>query len=99
MSNVINFPFEKIRKPTDEVGSYIDNIAEEIISDVIVFLIEEEIEFIPDDHVYDISLFYECTRSLLLKLHNRHHLMQNVANDMYKHLEYDLEENQLEFDF
>jgi hypothetical protein len=99
MSNVIDFPFDRIKKPTDDIGAYIDNIAEEIVSDVIAFLMEEGVDIKPDDHVYDISLFYEVTRSLLMKMHGRHHMMQNIANDMYKWLEYDLEEKQLEFDF
>jgi hypothetical protein len=97
-NNIIPFPTKKrLRQITEEV-SQTDLLADEIVSDVIAFLVEEGYNIDNENNLYEISLFYESCRSMLYKFDNKEHPLQTMANELYKIFEYENEE-QLEFDF
>ena len=97
-NNIINFPnIRKERLIQKELE--LEELTDDIVTDVFSFLIENDMDVSHEDYVYDISMVFEAMRSLIYKIHDLHHPLQILCQDMYKYHPVDLEERQLEFDF
>lgn len=107
MSNILLFPGKnKLKQIQAEKANKIDEedhlevLVDDVVGDVITLLIDEGMMTEEDDDrcIYDISLFYESLRSMIFKMNDREHALQQLAQGMYTTIQY-YDPNQLEFDF
>lgn len=109
MENIIKFPIEKRKKQIEQqkdgllrekeaLVDYLEDLSEDIVNDCLDFLLDEGFDITNEKYVYDVSLFFETTRSLVFKMSDEHHPLQYFAHGMFS--KYDTKDNpQLEFDF
>lgn len=107
MNNVIQFPKKKDRQkysPNFDV-EYLDFLTEDITEDFLEFLLDEGYQIDDPQYIFEISMLYETLKSLLYKMNELSHPLQDLAYDFYSDF-YDREKDeeiyvpeQLEFKF
>lgn len=95
MDNVIRFPVEKRLAKVNEKEQALDEITQEIATDVVQYLIEEGMPIQDEKHVFHVSLFYESLRSMIFWLNGSYHPIQVLATEIYENVVYE-NEDQLE---
>jgi hypothetical protein len=104
-SNVIHFPIEKrLREVDDERDYFVDSLetfVEDITSDVLAELYNNGYEIDSDDYVCDVSMLFESLRSLVFRLNEIDHPIQEISQTIYRKylIENSMEEDQLSLDF
>lgn len=105
-NNIIEFPLHRrIKKIYEEEVELVnlENVADEVLSDMLSDLYDYGFNIDGEEFIYDISLLFETLRSLILNVNGYNHPIQNFAENLYtKKLIDDQEKNdpsQLEFDF
>jgi hypothetical protein len=105
MTNVVAFPYErrqqKIINEFEKLDNGIMDLSDGILTDILTILYEEGYSFNVDDHESDVCLLFESIRSLICKLNEVEHPMQELSEEIFDimNVAYELHENQLELTF
>lgn len=104
-NNIVRFPIEKravqIETAQLEFISMIEETTDNLVENLVVDLIELDYQIDDPNHMYDISIVYETIKSLICKMHDTYHPVQDFAYKIYNdEVEYQAFLNkQLELDF
>lgn len=114
-NNIVQFPldkrlekiYEEDEKRMDkefEINSDIENIADDLLENLMIDLYEAEYtDLESDNYVYDVSILYESIKSLIAKINDTYHPLQIFAEQLYTNAIRDMNDNQnssqIEFDF
>jgi hypothetical protein len=88
MTNVVHFPLEKRQQKIISEFEKIDNsildLTDDLLSEILTILYEEGYHFDIEDYEYDTSFVFESIRSLLCKLNNIEHPLQEFCEEMFE---------------
>lgn len=95
MDNVIRFPVEKRLAKVNEKEQALDEMTQDIATDVVQYLLDEGMSIEDEKHIFHVSLFYESLRSMIFWLNGSYHPIQNLATEIYENVVFE-NEDQLE---
>jgi len=99
MTNVVHFPLErrqqKIISEFEKIDNSILNLTDEILSEILYILYDEGYTFDAEELEYDTSFVFESIRSMICRLNNIEHPLQEFCEEMFETV---LADKQLEFD-
>lgn len=100
-SNVIQFPQKEVKSQIDDLlQESLETYCDEITSDILVSMTEQDFPVCSEEYIQDISLLFESIRSIAFKAHGLHHPIQEIANTIFSiALDHRSNDMQLSLDF
>ena len=100
--NIIPFPvkerMEQVHLEHTAPDPVVEEMVDDIASDVLAFLVDEGIEISNPDYMYTVSYFVESLRCMIFHMHDHYHPFREMSQALYENVKYE-DPNQLEFDF
>lgn len=95
MSNVINFPFERLQDINDQDEIHLH----EIIETIMMKMYEQSYDISARENDYESVLVYDAIKAYLFKMNDRKHPFQELAKILYEHafMETDPRQHELTF--
>lgn len=84
ISNVIQFPKKEEKGQTDNLLlKSLETYCDEITSDILVSMTEQDFPVSSEDYIQDISMLFESIRSIAYKSQGLPHPVQEIANTIF----------------